>query len=1200
MSSQTCGTYYGKLLITSIVLTCFAVLCTTAVESQTTISTGSIQGTITDPSGAVVSNAKISITNKATAQAISTSSTSSGTYTSGALVPGDYTVRVEASGFKSLTATVSVQVGVTSSGNFKLEVGQTGQVVEVQANTLQVDTEQATVQGVLSTEQIENLPINGRNFLDLAQLEPGVQIQDGGNFDPTKKGFSSISFGGRFGRTARIEVDGVDTSDETVGTTTQDIPQGAIQEFQLGQSMLDLSTELTSSGSVNVVTKSGTNSYHGQGYYAFRDQSLDANLPGASNTPFQRNQFGGNFGGAIIKNRLFFFVDAERTKQDFSQPVLAGPPFQSSSGVVSAPFREAVGIAKLDYQISKNYKMFYRFSYDQNSDTSPFEATAFQPLNNTTHTRDHVVGVDFTTQSFTHSVRFGYMKFFNHISSGTTASTPFNPSSPIELAIGPDPLCINTSGVVPDVFCAGQGLLAPQSTPQSDHQIKYDGSKVIGSHILRYGGGYNHLQGGGFAGFLGNGPAVNASTTACTGACLTLPGGAGNALNYPANLVILGNGQGFTTEKAAFGFPGGGLGPDNRISWYIGDSWKVKPNLTLTYGLRYVRDTGRTDSDLAPIPALNQFNNQFYSGLGNRVNNPNKNFAPQLGFAWDPTRNGKTVIRGGIGLFYENAIWNNVLFDRPGRLQSGRFLQTLPACLGGVLQALPFAYNGPNPCGQPIGQQLTTIATLQADFQAAAAAGGSAPGPNPTYIGTLLQDTGPNGSTTNLFAPDYKTPRSVQLNIGIQRELHAGMVLTADYLRNVSTRTLLAVDTNHVGDARFLNMGAATNAIGATLAACGVGTIDAAIANCPGLHPGGGGATIVDFATNGLDSGYSLCAGAPCPNAAFGGIANGANGTTALGGNQMLFPIGRSVLNALQISLRQAVHNPVKGIPYVNLQVSYQLSRYDSQAADGDFINSAWNYANHNQYFGPNGLDRTHQLSFGGIVELPMHFRSSVIGHFYSALPTTLTLAPTGLPGGMFVTGVNGDGTGDGYGPNGTNGTLGSILPGTNLGSYGRGVDGGNINNAIGRYNQTFAGNPTPSGQALINAGLFTASQLKQLGGVMPVVNSAPAGQANNAWLRDFDFNLNWTYKIKERVEIQPGVSFFNLMNFANFDPPKNTLSGVLSLAGQPGLPAQQPVIGAANGTPGQQPNSLRVGLGSGVFGLGSPRVLEFGLKLSF
>jgi hypothetical protein len=1199
MLFKPCGPYFSKALLT-LIMACCVFVCSPSLLSQTTISTGSIQGTITDPSGAVVPGAKILISNKATAQVISTTSTSSGTYTSGALIPGDYSVRVEASGFKSLTANVSVQVGVTSSGNFKLEVGQTGQVVEVQASTLQVDTEQATVQGVLSTEQIENLPINGRNFLDLAQLEPGVQIQDGGNFDPTKKGFSSISFGGRFGRTARIEVDGVDTSDETVGTTTQDIPQGAIQEFQLGQSMLDLSTELTSSGSVNVVTKSGTNSYHGQGYYGFRDQSLNARLPGASDTPFQRNQFGGNFGGAIIKNRLFFFVDAERTKQDFDLPVLAGPPFQSSSGVLGAPFRETLGIAKLDYQISKNYKMFYRFSYDQNSDTSPFEATAFQPLNNTTHTRDHVVGVDFTTHSFTHSVRFGYLKFFNHISSGTTASTPFNPSSPIELAIGPDPLCINTSGVVPDVFCAGQGLLAPQSTPQSDHQIKYDGSKVIGSHILRYGGGFNHIQGGGFAGFLGNGPAVNAGASSCGAPCLSLPGGATNALNYPAQTVVLGNGQGFSTEKPSFGFPGGGLGPDNRISWYVGDSWKLRPNLTLTYGLRYIRDTGRTDSDLAPISQLNLFNNQFYSGLGNRVNNPNHNFAPQLGFAWDPMNNGRTVIRGGIGLFYENAVFNNVLFDRPGRLQTGRFLQTLPACIGGVLQSLPFPYSGPNPCGQPIGQELTTIATLQADFQAAAAAGGSAPGPNPTYIGTILQDTGPNGTSTNLIAPDYRTPRSVQMNIGIQRELRAGTVLTADYLRNVSTHTLLAVDTNHVGDARFLNMTAANKAIAATLAACGAGSIDAAIANCPGLHPSGGGATIVDFASNGLDSGYALCGGGPCPNAAFGGIANGANGTTALGGNQMLFPIGRSVLNALQVSLRQALHNPVKGIPYFNLQVSYQLSRYESQAADGDFINSAWNYADPGKFFGPNGLDRTHQISFGGIADLPAHFRASVIGHFYSALPTTLTLAPTGLPGGMFVTGAYGDGTGDGYAPNGSNGTLGSILPGTNLGSYGRGVNGGNINNTISRYNQNFAGKPTPAGHALINAGLFSSSQLSQLGAVMPTVNLAPAGQVNNTWLRDFDFSLKWVYKLKERVEIQPGVSFFNLMNFSNFDPPKNTLSGVLSLAGQPGLPAQTPVLGTANGTPGQQPNNLRVGLGSGVFGLGSPRVLEFGLKFSF
>jgi len=1166
------------------------------VHAQTTVSTGSIQGTITDPNGAVVVGATVTITNKATAHAFATSTTSAGAYTSGALIPGDYSVRVEAKGFKTTSTEVTVQVGVTTPGNFGLQVGNVGQVVEVQAGTLQVNTEQATVQGVLSTQQIENLPINGRNFLDLAQLEPGVQIQDGGTFDPTKKGFSSISFGGRFGRTARIEVDGVDISDENVGTTTQDVPQSAIQEFAVGESMLDLSTELTSSGSVNVVTKSGTNNYHGQGYYYFRDQSLDANLPGASDTPFQRNQFGGNFGGAIIKNRLFFFLDAERTKQDFMLPVLAGPPLQTASGSLSAPFREVEGLGRLDYQISKNYKMFYRFSYDQNRDATPFEPVAFQPMDNTNHTRDHVVGLDFTTGGFTHSIRFGYMKFFNHILSGTTGSTPFNPSSPIELAIGPDPDCINSPGVIPDVFCSGQPLLAPQSTAQSDHQVKYDGSRAFRSHILRYGGGLNHIHGDAFAGFLSNGAAVNAAASACAGICLTLPGGAANALNYPAQNVILGNGAGFVTTQAAFGFTGGGLGPDNRVSWYVGDSWKIKPNLTLTYGLRYVRDTGRTDSDLAPIADLNQFNNQFYSFLGNRVNNPNKNFAPQLGIAWDPRGNGKTVLRGGIGIFYENAIWNNVIFDRPARLTNGTFLGFQPACGNG--QASTFTLPGtattitPTFCNQPIGQVQAQIASLQSEYQKAAQAVGS--GPNPTYIGTLLADTGPFGSGTNLLAPDYKSPRSVQMNFGIQREIHRGTVFTADYVRNVSTHTLLAIDTNHVGDVRFFNLANAQAAIAATLAACGQRTISLSIssATCPAtpFDPVVHTATIADFASKGLDSGYAFCPSgvSPCPTAAFPGI------NPNLGGNQMLFPIGRSVYNGLQTSLRQDLHNPFRGIPYLNLQVSYALSRYVAQAQDGDFINSAWNYANPGQYIGPNGLDRTHQLSFGGTMELPSHFRASVIGHFYSGLPQNLTIATTGLPGGMFVTAVNGDGTGDGALVNGSNGTLGGILPGTNLGSFGRGVNSGNLNTVIANYNNNYAGNPTPAGQVLINQGLFTLAQLKALGAVMPQVSPAPTNEAFNGWLRDLDASLNWTYKVKERLQLQPGVSFFNLMNFVNFDPPKNILGGVLSTVGT------APVLGTANGTPGQQPNSLRVGLGSGVFGLGSPRVLEFSLKLSF
>ena len=246
--------------------------------SQATISTGNILGTVTDSSGAVVPGAKVFITQKATGRQFTLDVNSSGIYNSGPLTPGEYTARIEAAGFSTAEVTFTVQVNNTSNGNVTLHVGSTTTVVEVAATQVQVNTEQATVQGVITTTQIENLPINGRNFLQLAQLEPGVQIQDGAVFDPTKNGFSSISFGGRYGRTARVEVDGGDISDENVGTTTMNIPSSAIQEFQIEQSSLDLSSGMTSSGAVNITTRSGSNALHGEGFYDGRSHDIAARV----------------------------------------------------------------------------------------------------------------------------------------------------------------------------------------------------------------------------------------------------------------------------------------------------------------------------------------------------------------------------------------------------------------------------------------------------------------------------------------------------------------------------------------------------------------------------------------------------------------------------------------------------------------------------------------------------------------------------------------------------------------------------------------------------------------------------------------------------------------------------------------------------------------------------------------------------------
>jgi hypothetical protein len=232
--------------------------------AQTTVASGSIVGTVSDPSGAVISGAKVTITNLATRQVVNVVTNSSGTFNSGALVPGDYNALVSAKGFSSAEAKVTVLVGNTATVNVSLQIGSKREVIKVQDSVLQVNTEQASVQGVLNDQQIEKLPVNGRNFLDLAQLEPGVQIQDGANFSLGKDGFSSVSVGGRFGRTTRIEVDGIDVSDEIFGTTTTNIPASGIQEFQLSQASRDLSTELTTSGAINVTTRSGTNAHHGE------------------------------------------------------------------------------------------------------------------------------------------------------------------------------------------------------------------------------------------------------------------------------------------------------------------------------------------------------------------------------------------------------------------------------------------------------------------------------------------------------------------------------------------------------------------------------------------------------------------------------------------------------------------------------------------------------------------------------------------------------------------------------------------------------------------------------------------------------------------------------------------------------------------------------------------------------------------------
>jgi len=1192
------------------------------VRAQSNVQAGSIQGVVTDPQGGVVPDAKVTITNKDTGSALESTTTSAGTFVSGSLVPGTYTVRVEAPSFKTFQSTATVLINVVTPVNAKLELGASSTVVEVTGQAVSVNTDQAQVSGSLTTQQIENLPINGRNFLDLAQLEPGVQIQDGGNFDPTKIGFSSISFGGRFGRSARISVDGVDVSDENVGTTTTGIPASAIAEFQLAQSSLDLSNDLTSGGAVNVATKSGTNSLHGEAFGLFRDSSQAAVYP--AKPSFQRPQYGGDVGGAIIKDKLFFFVDGEKLLQHQQAGSLISGDLSPFTGTFPAPFHDGSALGRLDWQATKTIHAFARFSYWQNLDVGTFGGgTNYETYSNKDRTKNVVGGVDFTTGSYTHSFRAEYLKFVNVIADNVIGSSLPFASFPVSL-------------ILPGGFATGANDLAPQSTIQSDRQVKYDGSRVWGSHIFRYGVDYNRIMGWTFASFVGisplainfTGPTAAGLTCDKTGATPGPLSAGACPLNYTPDEVLLGNGQGSFTELQRFGKPNGGLGPDDRFGVYVGDSWKIKPNLSLTIGVRYDRDTGRTDSDLNTTQVINN----FFPGFGNPVKQPNKNVAPQIGVAWDPKGDGKTVIRAGGGIYYDNIVFNDVLFDRLLRLPTGSFNATPVACFLGT--GFPVVFGGgiapqtlggsgtagADICSTPVGATvdagggtcagITTancIAAFQKSYQASFAGGGA----NSLFIPNELANGAP--ITTGLLDPQYRSPRAFQLNVGVQHELRPGMILSVDYLRNVGTHYLLGQDVNHGGDVAFFNSTAATNAVNAVNGFYG----------CPAGGAGVGcaitaGATLGQYAAAGLDSPNDLGSGNCIKSTLLPDGITPVNNPCAFGGiNQNVGtfyfyrPIGRSVYNGMDIKLVQNVNHPFTHIKYLNFQATYTLSRFvnagstgsgtNTAGGDQDFVNNAIDDRNPLRFLGPSSLDRTHQFNFGGYADLPLGFRLGTVAHFWSPLAASPVVSPfAATTGGIYNSDFTGSGVVGNPLPTGVNSSCGSFggscdYTQLNVGGFMRQVGPHGLINDIANYNATIGGTlPTPAGQTLINSGLFTLAQLQTLGAVASTITPPPATQVPFAWLKQTDLEFSWVGHFwHERLTLQPSVSIFNVFNFANFDNPCLAGTGC-ALSGQ-----LAGTSGSINGTPSlARPD--RIGLGTGAFAFGAPRTIEWGLKLQF
>ena len=744
-------------------------------SAEAQIPSASVRGTVTDYTHAVIRLANVALRHTSTNARRTTLTDDSGRYQVTNLEPGEYELTAGAPGFTLSQQRLTLRVGDDLTVDLELALAGLRTQLDVRAEGFAVNRNDPGVNGVVTREQIEALPLNGRSFLELARLEPGVGAETVGNPGAFGNSYHRVSVGGASYTRTRIAVDGSPVDDRMYGGTAQNFSQESVQEFQISSFAFGLSTGPTSSGAVNIVTRRGGNDLHGAAFFYYRDHNLAA-YPALRRDPrnpdpfFARRQSGFSVGGPVRKDRVFWFANLEHLNQDNAVTVANNHPVFSKLDVTrQSPLDFDLLNLRLDGQLTQRHAGFLRASLDHNATTSPPSTGIFMPSNwQKARTRASQMEAGLTSMlsaAVVNDLRVSYGRLENQVDA-LTAEDCQDPSAcigagaPVEITVFDAPL-----------FRIGHYRSVPKTLSTRSFDVGDTLTWQRGAHRFRVTGEWEHLKIDGSQA-IQEGPVITLYGPTdllampalrplydALPASLRSPGGPPPTLEEILQLPVRSLTMGIGDPRQPGPYHWDQVSQPDTLRLSVEHSWTLRPRVTVQYGLRYLQRSHIFNQDL-PRPVY------LAPLLGGDLSPPHRgrhSFDPMFGLTWALGPASKTVLRMGGGVYHDDIDYFTPYLERGALGPAGNGRVLVDGSVAGIsFLSGPTAFRGVD--------LLPRLAALRANLT-----GRLGNGSDPSVRGIEVVKQG-----DYLFDALHSTPYALHLAAGLQRELARNLVLSLD------------------------------------------------------------------------------------------------------------------------------------------------------------------------------------------------------------------------------------------------------------------------------------------------------------------------------------------------------------------------------------------------------------------------------------